>query len=178
MTPARPAGRPGTGQQRINLGSDFYLRLMEPGDLDRVLDLERSVFSLPWSRQAFQGEIAADHARAYVLVERGESTNRAAGYICFWVVADAAHLLNLCVAPRCRRRGLAKLIVEFMTAWCRMNRLEKIELEVRSDNTPARALYRSLGFVEVGLRPGYYTDTGEAAVLMDLVLEPGPAGID
>lgn len=177
MTPPSPADRPGTGQQRINLGPGFFLRLMEPTDLDQVLNLERSVFNLPWSRKAFQGEIAAGHARAYVLMERCGPEARVAGYLCFWVVADAAHLLNLCVAPSCRRKGLARLIVEFMVAWCRLNELEKIELEVRSGNTPARRLYRSLGFVEVGQRPGYYTDTGETALLMDLLLQEDPPGL-
>lgn len=93
---------------------------------------------------------------------------------CAWleyrVVADEAELIEIAVAPRARRRGLARRLVEHLVTNARHQRVGAVHLEVRADNTAARALYTACGFVEAGRRRRYYAD-GEDAVICSLTLE-------
>ncbi len=98
------------------------------------------------------------------------------GYICFWVVADELHILNVAVHRAYRRRGVGRVLLLRAIREGRIRGLKKALLEVRSSNTDARRFYESLGFQAVGERPGYYGRNGEAAVLMDLILEASANG--
>lgn len=99
-----------------------------------------------------------------------KSPRRIMGYICFWVVADELHVLNVAVHKACRRRGVGRVLVLRAIQEGRVRGVRKALLEVRSSNVDARSFYQSLGFQIVGERPGYYGRNGEPAVLMDLVL--------
>lgn len=131
-----------------------------------ILDVERAAFSSPWSLGAFWSEVESPVSQFWVLC-KGEGV---AGYICFWVVADEIHLLNLAVAPFQRRAGIGKRLLDKMVEVGRQERIGVVFLEVRPSNLPARALYQKEGFQELGRRPGYYEDNGEDAVIMALYL--------
>lgn len=100
-----------------------------------------------------------------------QSPCRVMGYICFWVVADELHVLNIAVHKVCRRRGVGRVLLLRAIEEGRIRGVRKGLLEVRSSNLDARSFYQSLGFRVVGERPGYYGGNGEPAVLMDLILE-------
>lgn len=93
---------------------------------------------------------------------------------CAWleyrVIADEAELIEIAVAARARRRGIARRLVEHLVTDARRQRVSAVHLEVRADNTAARALYAACGFVEAGRRRRYYAD-GEDAVVCSLSLE-------
>jgi ribosomal-protein-alanine N-acetyltransferase len=140
---------------------------MQPQDLDEVLAIERASFSMPWSRGAFLYELEQNRvARCYVV--RDEA--RVVGYICLWEVADEMHITNVAVYPEARRQGIGRLLLGSTVEAARKRAMRLVVLEVRPSNVEARALYESFGFRVVGRRRGYYYDTGEDALVMEMAL--------
>jgi len=92
------------------------------------------------------------------------SERRIAGYLVCSRYADVWHLMNIAVDPASRRRGIARALLEALLQ--RAGREEPYTLEVRPSNTPAIALYEQFGFRSAGVRPRYYQDTGEDALIM------------
>jgi [ribosomal protein S18]-alanine N-acetyltransferase len=141
-------------------------------DLDAIEEIERLSFPAPWPRAAFADELDRPWARLEVL--REAATGRTLGFCNYWLVADELHILNVAVHPDARRRGHAARLLEHMLAAGREAHARVASLEVRVSNQAATALYRKRGFREVGLRPKYYANDGEDALLMDLDLEAAP----
>lgn len=112
-------------------------------------------FDPAWTEERWRREIA--EGRVWV-VERGGPPVAA---LCRWDLAGEFELHRITVAPAVRRRGIARALLEARLEHDRGPWL----LEVAAHNAAARALYRTLGFVEVGVRKAYYPD-GDAAILM------------
>ncbi len=91
------------------------------------------------------------------------------GYALYWHVVDEIHLLNVAVAEGARRRGIGRALMDDLIAYARDHRASRVLLEVRVSNTPALALYESLGFERFHVRKNYYADF-EDAVEMSLAL--------
>lgn len=89
-----------------------------------------------------------------------------AGYVIAHHAADEGEILNLGVAPRCRRRGIGRALVQAMLARLATRGVRTVFLEVRESNLAARALYQSLGFTAVGQRANYYRRPAESAVVL------------
>jgi len=137
---------------------------MRVEDLDEVLEIERTSFSMPWSRGAFTYEIERNRvARCWVMREH----DRVVGYLCLWEVADELHITNVAVHPASRRRGIGRALLAHVLDDAVRRALSMVGLEVRPTNAEARALYESFGFRVVGRRSGYYYDTGEDALVME-----------
>jgi ribosomal-protein-alanine N-acetyltransferase len=137
---------------------------MRVEDLDEVLEIERTSFSMPWSRGAFTYEIERNRvARCWVMREH----DRVVGYLCLWEVADELHITNVAVHPASRRRGIGRALLAHVLDDAVRRALSMVGLEVRPTNAEARALYESFGFRVVGRRRGYYYDTGEDALIME-----------
>ena len=146
---------------------------MQSQDLDEVLAIERASFSMPWSRGAFLYELEENRvARCFVV----RDATRVVGYICLWEVADEMHVTNIAVHPEARRRGIGRLLLTSILAEARRQRTRIVLLEVRPSNIEARGLYESFGFRVVGRRRGYYYDTGEDALVMEVALAPDTEG--
>jgi ribosomal-protein-alanine N-acetyltransferase len=135
-------------------------------DLDAVMEIERLSFVTPWARQAFADDLGRPGAHLDLLWDR--PGGRAVGFCNYWRVADELHILNLAVHPDFRRRGHASTLVRHMLEVARQHQTRVVSLEVRASNRSAQSLYRKFGFREMGMRPKYYADNGENAVLMDL----------
>jgi [ribosomal protein S18]-alanine N-acetyltransferase len=141
---------------------------MTDHDLDEVMAIERLSFPTPWSYGHFRQELQLSQARAFVAADAQE---RIVGYICFWLVAEEVHILNLAVNPGARRQGVATHILRFGLEYARKKGAEEATLEVRRSNYPAIGLYRNFQFEPRGIRRLYYSDTGEDAVIMSRQLE-------
>src|ERR1700733_11477371 len=139
-------------------------------DLPQVIAIERRAFETPWSSAMFMFELskASSFSVGAFLPGRRRAGNLA-GYLIASRYADVWHLMNLAVDPPVRRRGLAGLLLEELIA--RVSPAEPITLEVRPSNGAAIALYKRFGFHAAGLRPGYYRDTGEDALIMWRVVQ-------
>lgn len=146
----------------------FEITPLRPVDLDQLMEIERMSFRTPWLRQVFLEELERDWAHVEVVRERGGST--VVGFINYWLVRDEIHLLNIAVHPDQRRRGLATQLLDHLIAFARKNRCRYVTLEVRRSNQAAIRLYRRFGFQSVGVRPRYYVEDGEDAIVMVLEL--------
>lgn len=141
----------------------FRIRNLESGDLDGVMAIEGASFPSPWSRALFEEEIGRRFSDAIVAVEDpGEET---AGYAICWTIGEESHLLNIAVRPDARHRGIGRSLLRECIRRSALAGGRSIVLEVREGNDAAIRLYRRHGFRPAGVRKGYYTDTGEDAIV-------------
>ena len=141
--------------------------VIRPGDLEQVLAIEQSSFSLPWSRALFMGELR-NPAVSTILGAFAEGGRAVLGYCIFHVVAEEMHILNLAVHPSYRRHGIARRLVLAALRAAHAKGARETYLEVRASNTAAQRLYASLGFTGLSLRRDYYDQPLEDAVVMVL----------
>lgn len=146
------------------------ITLMSERHLDAVLEIERSSFISPWSRDLFVQELETEIGQSFIAVLAGGDVQAVAGYLCCWVAADECNILKLACHPRYRRRGIGTLLLErgLREAWRKGARV--VSLEVRPSNLSAVSFYSACGFAPAGQRKGYYHETGEDAIVMLLHL--------
>jgi ribosomal-protein-alanine N-acetyltransferase len=145
------------------------IRVMLPADLKSVAAVERAAYQYPWSLGIFRDCLLAGY---YCLVlDVGGSVT---GYGIMSVAAGEAHLLNLCVHPNVQRLGYGRRLLSALMLRAADAGADKIFLEVRPSNRIAIKLYGSVGFEQVGTRPGYYqAEHGrEDAVILAATLKP------
>ena len=143
---------------------------MTGDDLDEVMQIERASFKAPWSREMFRQDLSFPIARCLAARLPISDTKPLAGYIVCWFVADEVHVTNVAVRPELRNRGVARQLVINVLRQARNEGMRYCTLEVRKSNEAARGLYRALGFEARGIRPKYYSDDNEDAVIMWLDL--------
>lgn len=148
-------------------GRPVLLRPMTKDDLDEVMAIERSAYRYPWSSGFFLQELQVACARSIL----AEVDGKICGYVLFWLLPGSIDIHNLAIASDFRRLGLARLLMRQVVAAAGAQSATRVTLEVRQSNEPAKRLYMSLGFVQTGLRKGYYSDDGEDAFSMTLELD-------
>jgi ribosomal-protein-alanine N-acetyltransferase len=141
---------------------------MAPGDLEEVLAIERQSFPSAWSRDSYERELRSDSSHYF----RARSGGVLVAYAGMWIVYEEAHITTIAVHPQWRRQGLAGRLLRVLIRLAWQRGTARLTLEVRERNEAARALYRSLGFEEKGVLPGYYGDTGENGIVMWKLLSP------
>ena len=152
----------------------FIIESMTLTDLPEVLAIERSSFSTPWSRANFEGEMEKTYS--HLKVARLSASGKARpvlGYICYWRVADEIQIANLAVHIGHRRRGVGGSLLLNACGLGYSAGARLAVLEVRESNKGARALYEGLGFVAVQVRPHYYPEYRENALVLMLNLDRG-----
>jgi len=137
---------------------------MSPSDLDGVMAIEEVSFPTPWSREMFLEDFPRDFSDT--LVAAG-AEDEVLGYAVCWTLAGESHLLNIAVHPARRGRGIGRALLSECIRRAAGAGASRVFLEVRARNEAAQRLYRSMGFEFRGIRKGYYTDTGEDAVIFD-----------
>jgi ribosomal-protein-alanine N-acetyltransferase len=150
---------------------------MTPADLPAVMELERVCFPTPWSLGTYQRELLNRHASCWVIRPTAAVADAPAllGYAGLWHLGDEAHITTIATHPGWRRRHLAEWLLVHLADVAGRRGARALTLEVRMHNTGAIALYTKLGFVSVGVRKGYYQDTGEDARLLTLFAIDHPA---
>ncbi len=127
------------------------LRPLSILDLDDVIAIEQRAYEFPWTRGIFSDCLRVGYA-AWCYEKGGELL----GYGVMSVAAGEAHMLNLTVRPESQRQGIGERLLQHFMQNARRHDADVLMLEVRPSNEPAIALYRKLGFNEIGVRPGYY----------------------
>jgi [ribosomal protein S18]-alanine N-acetyltransferase len=146
---------------------DIIVRAAVAADLDEVYATERSAFSLPWSRRSFT---QIQRSPSSIFLVASTDTRRVAGYAIALLGGDEADLANIAVVDEERGRGVGRALIDRVIALLRGRGVRSLYLEVRQSNSTARALYRRVGFLEVGVRAGYYTHPVEDALVLRLDL--------
>ena len=129
----------------------------------QIAALERAAFSLPWDEASIRAEL--ENPLALWLVAEGED-GTVQGYVGSQTCFEDADILNVCVAPEARRRGIAAALMRELELRLAPKGAERITLEVRASNLPALRLYEKLGYAQVGLRKNYYEKPREDALIL------------
>ncbi len=170
--PARPGlrdpapRRPGTergGGMVARPPVKLTIDAMRLDDLDAVHLIELASFSAPWPPNAYRSELETNRLANYLVARVDE---RIVAYGGMWLMVDEAHITTFAVHPAWRRQRIGeRLLVAFLDLAVGRHAREAT-LEVRLSNIAARRLYEKYGFRPVGLRPRYYSDDGEDALIM------------
>ena len=143
------------------------LRPMTASDLDAIMAIERVNFPFPWTEGNFKDSMNSGYM--CLVMEQGKQLM---GYAILMMVLDEAHLLNISVAQSHQGQGWGRYLLVQMMEMGREKGGLNMFLEVRPSNHSALGLYESMGFNEMGIRPGYYPahNGREDAVLMGMAL--------
>ncbi|MBX9431058.1 ribosomal protein S18-alanine N-acetyltransferase [Ralstonia pseudosolanacearum] len=155
---------------RAPLPAGWRAERMSALDVAAVAAVEQAAFAFPWSRGNFEDSLKSGHL-GIVLRDGG---NQVAGYLILMPVVDEMHLLNVTVAPAWQRQGLGRWLLRAAQALA--HGFASLLLEVRPSNAGAIALYRRVGFAEIGRRKRYYpaeNNTREDALVMRIACEAG-----
>ncbi len=145
-------------------------RRMTPADLPAVMEIENQAFSNPWTLEMVKKELTQEWSTVLLAEEYTPRGWLVRGFAIFWLVHDEVHVLNVATHRDVRRMGLGRYVMEAVLALGRQHRCRVATLEVRRGNEAALGLYKGLGFRAVGMRPAYYSDDREDAVVMALDL--------
>lgn len=154
----RSIGKP----ERVAEALAFKIRRAEARDVQEIRNIDALVFPAPWSEQMTLREITGAN-RVHVVVEDGGTIIGHAGLA---LLAGDAHVTTIAIDPSRQREGLGSILLDELFATARSIRCRAVTLEVRVSNTSAIAMYEKHGMKSAGIRPGYYGDTGEDAVIM------------
>ncbi len=141
----------------------FEIKQMTTDHIDGVMVVENLSFKIPWSRQAFVDEITTNNMAMYFVAL---CNGQVIGYGGMWKIFDEGHITNIAVHPEFRRCGAASVIIEKILEVSGEKGVKSLTLEVRKSNIAAQNLYQKYGFKPEGIRKGYYSDTGEDALIM------------
>ncbi|MEG0969926.1 MAG: ribosomal protein S18-alanine N-acetyltransferase [Acidaminococcaceae bacterium] len=131
-------------------------------DLVAIQEIDRGSFHSAWSMEMWLSELNSPLSDYFVL----EAEDRIIGYAGYWLVAGEAQVTRVAVSPDVRNQGLGKRIMQILLERVWAQDAEAVTLEVRQQNLAAQKVYTQCGFDEVGVRPNYYVETGENAVIM------------
>ena len=137
-------------------------------DVPAVLEIERAVFSDPWSAQSFR-EALGHPAVYFSCVRRDEG--ELLGYVVAWFIADEGEIANLAVARSAWGAGIGRALLDAALTEAASRGVTAVYLEVRESNERARRLYQSSKFEEVGRRRGYYRRPVEDAIVLRRTLD-------
>lgn len=136
---------------------------MTSDDLLSVHRIELASFSVPWPDDAYRSELKANRLASYLVVR---SDGDLVAYGGIWLMVDEAHVTTFAVDPAWRRQRVGETLLLALLDLALARHAREATLEVRLSNVPARRLYEKYGFRPVGLRPRYYSDNGEDALIM------------
>ena len=134
------------------------IQKLTPDYVSAVAEIEKRCFSNPWSETAINAELENHCSEIYIALIDGTAT----GYANIYTVLDEMDIVRVAVLPEYRRQGIAAEILKTVLA----EQQGTVYLDVRESNHPAISLYKSLGFVDTGVRKNYYTNPTENAILM------------
>lgn len=145
---------------------------MRVTDVDEVTRIENDAYPFPWTRGNFLDSLDSGYD-AWVLRESVSNGGRLAGYFLLMPAVDEIHLLNITVRPDLQGQGLGSRLMDKVRERAVTSGMASILLEVRPSNQHALAVYRHIGFAQIGMRKHYYpaaAGTREDAIVMRLPL--------
>lgn len=135
---------------------------MNEHHVPQIALLERECFANPWSQQSIASELH-NPLSLWLVAQEGQTL---LGYVGSQTCLDETDMMNIAVSPASRRQGVARALIEALVSALRQHGSKQLTLEVRASNGPARQLYESLGFLQVGLRKNYYRNPKEDALIL------------
>ena len=140
----------------------FTYRFANEQDLQEIVEIEKAAMSCPWSLKSYEEAIASDHS--FIIV--AEDDGQIAAFSVFYLTPPEAELPDIVVDEKYRGQGLGRQLLTKSLEELEARDIDTIFLEVRVSNTPARRLYESFGFEEIGKRKYFYSNPVEDAICM------------
>ena len=137
-------------------------REMSAADLKAVQAIEQESFHDSWAVESWVAELNSSLANYIVLEQDGIIK----GFAGFWLIAGEAQVTRVAVAKDARGQGLGKILTAALIAAAWQDGAEAVTLEVRKSNVAAQTVYTQTGFTVSGVRPHYYEDNKEDAIIM------------
>lgn len=138
------------------------IREMTLDDVEQVYHLEKSIFSIPWSKTSFENSIKGKDT-LFIVAEKQEEI---VGYLGMYLFSEEADISNVVVSKEYRRQHIAKRMLEYIFVQAKSRGVKNVTLEVRETNVAAIRLYERMGFSEAGIRKNYYKEPTENALIM------------
>ena len=136
--------------------------LMAADHVSAVAEIEKICFSDPWSVNSVTSELHNPLSLWLVALDG----DRVVGYVGSQTVLGGADMMNLAVVPEYRKQGIGEALVNHLVERLQEKGAISLCLEVRQSNIPAISLYEKLGFSQIGLRPNYYRNPKENALIL------------
>jgi ribosomal-protein-alanine N-acetyltransferase len=143
--------------------NDIEILSLKLEHVDSVLKIDVLSFPTPWSRESFEREIEVNKFARYVVAKKDGIV---IGYAGMWLILDEGHITNIAVHPEYRGTGIGSMLLEALIDICRLEGVLSMTLEVRKSNFVAQKLYGKYGFLQEGIRKGYYENNKEDAIIM------------
>lgn len=137
---------------------------MDRSHIPQIAALEQECFSDPWSESLLEDALF-DPQASFIVAQDSEEEGNVLGYAGLHAILDEGYIDNIAVAPDARRHGVASALLDVFCRFGAVN-LAFLTLEVRKSNAAAIGLYGKYGFQQAGLRPGYYQNPREDALIM------------
>ena len=145
------------------MGNGWMIRPLERTDLPIIASIETQSFPTPMSVDTFNKHLDQCRTCTYFVIEKEQNV---IGYIGILHLVDEVHIRIIAVAKAERGKGYGELLLLYGLLWSAKQNPELATLEVRKSNLIAQSLYEKIGFIKVGIRPRYYRDTNEDAIIM------------
>lgn len=142
--------------------AEIIVRELKVEDSAAVAEMEQQIFSDPWSEKSVMETGQQKQSVCFA----AEKAGHLLGYLLAYHAADEAEIARIAVQKEARRQGAAGKLMQALEHYCEEHKMEKLLLDVRESNEAARSFYTKNGFVEDGIRQGFYTNPSEDAVLM------------
>lgn len=139
---------------------------MKQADIKQVSDIERHIFSRPWTEENFRESLELENT--IFVVAKDDTTDEVLGYCGMYLSFENGDITNVAVKQSSQRRGVAGKMLFYLLELAQKQGVEEVMLEVRQSNIPAISLYKKIGFVNIGVRKGFYAEPKEDANLMQL----------
>ena len=142
--------------------AEIIVRELKVEDSAAVAEMEQQIFSDSWSEKSVLETVQQKQSVCFA----AEKAGHLLGYLLAYHAADEAEIARIAVQKEARRQGAAGKLMQALEHYCEEHRMEKLLLDVRESNEAARSFYTKNGFVEDGIRQGFYVNPSEDAVLM------------
>jgi len=137
----------------LSIGEEksLYIRALKDADIRSVLEIERQMYTYPWSEEIFRDCLKVGYSN-WALIKDDSFI----GFAILSIAAGEAHILNICLDPTYKRQGLGKAFLDELFIVAKKKKVDCIFLEVRPSNIAAVNLYKKIGFKQIGQRKNYY----------------------
>ncbi len=135
-------------------------------DFKEISEIEETIFSTPWTHNA----LLETYATGLFEIEIAKIGDEIVAYAGIYSVLDDAFIANIATKEGFRGRGFGRMVTEKAIANAKNRDCRTLSLEVRKSNSVAISLYESLGFLNMGVRKGFYKKPTEDALIMTLTL--------
>ena len=145
---------------------------ISPALLNKIAAMEALAFAHPWGEKSLRSTLAQAGSGLAVVGAAETADAEPLAFCLYQQIVDEMSILQIVTAAVARRRGLGLRLIRFVQQVAQAGGCTQLFLEVRRGNTAARGLYATAGFIEQGVRRGYYADNGEDALLLCCPVPP------